>query len=122
VRIRAAVFVAQAIPRARDELDRGALDLRILPKKMARQHEGELLDHVAEMFLREDVHGILHRVGRHDFAVVVGEIGAGKISFERDRGLDFMHRLHAAALAHDAQDADAVLAVFLRGEPGHHEV
>jgi hypothetical protein len=122
VRVCGAVVVVKAVPRAGDQLDRGPVDLRVLGKEMVGEGKGEVLDDVAEVLLREDMHGVFHRVGGHDVAVVVRGVRGGEIAFERDRGLDFMDRLHGAAVARDPQHADTILAVALRDEPGHHEV
>src|SRR4051794_20486425 len=96
---------------------------------MVRQRRAEGFDRVDRVFLRQDVHRVLHRVGGDDPGVVAGEIGVREVAREQDLDRQLLQIVPAVGLARDLAQSHARLAVgiaeqfsFGHGSYSHHSV
>ena len=99
------------------QIDANPAQKRIPLEKELRQRPPERLGLVDRMLRRQRIHGVLHRIGRQDVAIVAIRVGLVVLAFKPDRDREILEVV-AVAVPRDFDEPDARFAVGRFSEHG----
>src|SRR3954452_3862305 len=109
------------LPRSFRDLDLDLLELWHVSHKMPREPSREGLDILPSQLLRQNVHRVLHGVGRQNVAVVAARVGRAELTFKEDLDVQLADFV-PGAVSMDVVEANACFAVCVKLECCHYQL